>query len=73
MAPEDPDVALAAAPEVLLGAAELVEDSEWPEWSSPASLSVLLDHSALKLEVAFVQLEPRVSLVPVAKLTAAHY
>lgn len=56
-----------------LGEAEAEVDSEWPEWSSLSSLEVLLDHSAVKLDVAFEQAAPRVLLAPVAKLTAAHY
>jgi hypothetical protein len=80
MAPAACDEELDAAAAVPLPDAALeVEDPEWSwswspsEWSSPPSLSVLLLHSALKLEVPLVHAAPRVSLVPVAKLTAAHY
>jgi hypothetical protein len=79
MAPAACDEELVAAAAVPLPDAALeVEDPEWSwswspsEWSSPPSLSVLLLHSALKV-VPLVQPAPRVSLVPVAKLTAAHY
>lgn len=77
MAPAACDEELVAAAAVPLPDAALeVEDPEWSwspsEWSSPLSLSVLLLHSALKV-VPLVHPAPRVSLVPVAKLTAAHY
>ena len=68
MAPAACDEALVAAAAVSVPDAALVEVPE-----SPLSLSVLLVHSALKPEVLLEHALPRVSLVPVAKLTAAHY
>ena len=78
MAPAACEEALVAAAAVSLPDAAL--EVELPEWSwswspspwSESSLSVLLVHSALKLEVLLEHALPRVSLVPVAKLTAAH-
>lgn len=69
IAPAAADEALVAAAVAPLDAAEV--DSECPAWP-PSSLSVLLLHSALKPEVEFLHESPRVSLDPVAKLTAAH-
>ena len=78
MAPAACEEALVAAAAVSLPDAALdVDAPEWSwspsPWSSPPSLSVLLVHSALKVEVLLEHESPRVSLVPVAKLTAAHY
>jgi hypothetical protein len=73
IAPEPSAAVVAAAAADSLGVADA--ESEWPEWPEcpPSSLSVVLDHSALKLAVELEHASPIVSFEPVTKLTAAHY
>jgi hypothetical protein len=66
----DEDEAPVAAAADSLAVVEL-DPEEWPEW--PSSLSVLLLHAAVKLDVEFEHESPSVSLEPLAKLTGAHY